>query len=159
MNTGRSARTAPKGEQTFVNPILPGGYPDPSICRVGEDYYLVNSSFEYVPGLPLHHSRDLVNWELVGYGLHRKDQCTGPVNLLDVQTRGGIHAPTLRFHEGLFYLISTNVYAPRGENQPTQFVNFILTAEQIAGPWSDPHVLWDAPGIDPDIFFDDDGSV
>lgn len=144
---------------TFTNPILPGGYPDPSICRVGDDYYLANSSFEYFPGLPLHHSRDLVNWELVGYGLHRESQCTGAVNLIDVQTMGGIHAPTLRFHAGTFYLITTNVYAPQDETRPTQFVNFVLTAHNIEGPWSDPHVLPSAPGIDPDIFFDDDGGV
>jgi alpha-N-arabinofuranosidase len=75
-------------QNTFTNPIIPGGYPDPSICRVGDDYYLVNSSFEYFPGLPIHHSKDLVNWELVGYGLHRKDQCFSPNNLVDVQQRG-----------------------------------------------------------------------
>jgi xylan 1,4-beta-xylosidase len=144
---------------TFTNPILPGGYPDPSICRVGDDFYLVNSSFEYFPGLPLHHSADLVNWELVGYGLHRPEQCAGAVNLRDVQTKGGIHAPTLRFHQGTFYLITTHVYLPPGENQPVQFVNFILTAVNIAGPWSDPHVIEGAPGIDPDIFFDEDGTV
>lgn len=97
---------------TFTNPILPGGYPDPSICRVGDNFYLVNSSFEYFPGLPLHHSPDLVNWELVGYGLHRPEQCVGAVNLRDVQTKGGIHAPTLRFHQGTFYLITTHVYLP-----------------------------------------------
>jgi len=144
---------------TFTNPILPGGYPDPSICRVGADYYLVNSSFEYFPGLPIHHSTDLVNWELVGYGLGRLEQVSGALNLLDVQTKGGIHAPSLRFHNGLFYLISTNVYLPVGENQAAQFVNFILTAPDAAGPWSMPHVLDGAPGIDPDIFFDDDGRV
>lgn len=150
---------APQSPNTFTNPILPGGYPDPSICRVGDDFYLVNSSFEYFPGLPLHHSKDLVNWELVGYGLHREAQCTGEMNLVDVQSRGGIHAPTLRFHEGTFYLITTNVYVPPGDNQPTQFINFILTAQEIAGPWSDPHILAGAPGIDPDIFFDTDGKV
>ncbi|MBP6804854.1 MAG: glycoside hydrolase family 43 protein [Chloroflexi bacterium] len=150
---------APQSPNTFTNPILPGGYPDPSICRVGNDFYLVNSSFEYFPGLPLHHSKDLVNWELVGYGLHRADQCVGEMNLVDVQSRGGIHAPTLRYHEGTFYLITTNVYVPPGDNQPTQFINFILTAQEIAGPWSEPHILPGAPGIDPDIFFDTDGKV
>lgn len=144
---------------TFTNPILPGSYPDPSICRAGDDYYLVNSSFEYFPGLPLHHSRDLVNWELVGYGLHREAQCAGRNNLVDVQTKGGIHAPTLRHHNGRFYIITTNVYLPPGDNQATQFVNFIITADDIAGPWSQPHIIAGAPGIDPDIFFDDDGRV
>ena len=144
---------------TFTNPIIPGGYPDPSICRVGDDYYIVNSSFEYFPGLPIHHSKDLVNWELVSYGLHRKEQCLSPNNLVDVQQRGGIHAPTIRHHNGKFYIITTNVYSPLDKNKPTQFINFIITADNIEGPWSEPHQLVGAPGIDPDIFFDDDGKV
>jgi len=138
---------------------LAGGYPDPSICRVDSDYYLVNSTFEYFPGLPLHHSKDLVNWELVGYGLHRPDQVISDVNLVDVQSDGGIHAPTLRCHKGVFYIITTNVYSPPKKSEPTEFVNFIITADNIAGPWSQPHVIEGAPGIDPDLFFDDDGSV
>ncbi len=143
----------------FTNPIIPGGYPDPSICRVGDDFYIVNSSFEYFPGLPIHHSRDLVNWELISYGLHRPKQCTGENNLVDVQQRGGIHAPTIRHHNGIFYIITTNVYSPIDKDKPTEFVNFIITAENIEGPWSEPHRLEGAPGIDPDIFFDDDGKV
>lgn len=145
-------------ENHFTNPILPGSHPDPSICRVGETYYIVNSTFEYFPGLPIHESTDLVNWELVGYGLHREEQCSGVVNLIDVQSDGGIHAPTLRHNNGLFYIITTNVYS-HPEKKETDFVNFIITAEDIEGPWSDPHVLEGAPGIDPDIFFDDDGKV
>jgi alpha-N-arabinofuranosidase len=147
-------------ERTFINPIINGGYPDPSICRVGNDYYIVNSSFEYFPGLPIHHSKDLINWELVSYGLHREDQCNGEVNLVDVNSNGGIHAPTIRYHKGIFYIITTNVYYnPEDIAQPTKFVNFIITAKNIKGPWSDPHILDGAPGIDPDIFFDDDGKV
>lgn len=146
-------------DETFTNPILRGGYPDPSICRIGSNYYLVNSSFEYFPGLPIHHSKDLVNWELVGYGLHREEQATGAVNLVDVQSNGGIHAPTIRCRDGRFYIITTNVYLPPGADQETEFVNFVITAEDIAGPWSEPHVLDGAPGIDPDLFFDDDGRV
>jgi alpha-N-arabinofuranosidase len=147
-------------ERTFVNPIIQGGYPDPSICRVGNDYYVVNSSFEYFPGLPIHHSKDLVNWELVGYGLHREDQCNGDVNLVDVNSNGGIHAPTIRHHNWIFYIITTNVYYnPEDVEQPTKFVNFIITAKNIEGPWSEPHILEGAPGIDPDIFFDHDGKV
>ena len=95
----------------FINPIIPGGHPDPSICRVGDDFYIVNSTFEYFPGLPIHHSKDLVNWELIGYGLHRENQCTGAVNLVDVQQNGGIHAPTIRYNNGTFYIIVTNVYS------------------------------------------------
>ena len=141
-------------ELSYNNPIIPGSYPDPSICRVGNDYYIVNSSFEYFPGLPIHHSKDLVNWNLIGYGLHRDDQCSGEMNLVDVQTDGGIHAPSIRYHDGLFYIITTNVYSP-GPQQPTEMINFIITAEQIEGPWSNPHIIEGAPGIDPDIIFDD----
>ena len=144
---------------TFRNPILRGGYPDPSITRVGDDYYMVNSTFEYFPGLPIHHSTDLVNWTLVGYGLHDGDLYGDAVNLVDVQSNGGIHAPSIRWHDGLFYIITTNVYNPGIEGQPTRMVNFVVTAEDVTGPWSEPHVLEGAPGIDPDIFFDDDGKV
>jgi len=154
-----STMTVNADDTTFRNPILRGGYPDPSICRVGDDYYIVNSSFEYFPGLPIHHSKDLVNWELIGYGLHRKEQASAAVNLVDVQSNGGIHAPTLRCRNGMFYIITTNVYSPQQKDQPTEMVNFIITTENIEGPWSEPHVLDGAPGIDPDIFFDDDGRV
>ncbi len=143
----------------FINPIIPGGHPDPSICRVGEDFYIVNSTFEYFPALPIHHSKDLVNWELIGYGIHREEQATGAVNLVDVQQDGGIHAPTIRYHDGTFYIITTNVYSPVDKSKPTEMVNFIITAEDPAGPWSEPHVIEGAPGIDPDLFFDDDGKV
>ena len=146
-------------EDSFTNPIISGGYPDPSICRVGEDFYIANSSFEYFPGLPIHHSKDLVNWELIGHGLHRREQASGSVNLVDVQSDGGIHAPSLRCHDGTFYLITTNVYSPTEPGKDTQMVNFVLTANDPAGPWSMPHVIDGAPGIDPDLFFDDDGSV
>ena len=146
-------------QEHFNNPILRGGYPDPSICRVGSDYYLVNSSFEYFPGLPIHHSTDLVNWKLIGHGLHRRTQCTGPMNLVDVQSNGGIHAPTIRYHDSTFYIITTNVYQPLTKEEPTQFINFIITANQPEGPWSDPIIIKGAPGIDPDIFFDDDGKI
>ena len=143
----------------YLNPILPGAHPDPSICRDGDDYYIVNSTFEYFPGLPVHHSTDLVNWKLIGYGLHRPEQVSGAVNLLDVQSDGGIHAPSIRCHGGRYYIITTNVYLPPGDGEQTQFVNFVITADNAAGPWSQPHVLDGAPGIDPDIFFDDDGRV
>ena len=145
--------------ETFTNPVLKGGYPDPSVTRVEDTYYMVNSSFEYFPGLPLHISKDLINWKPVGYALHRKSQVTGDVNLVDVQSDGGIHAPSIRYHDGLFYVITTNVYVAPAENSEVEFVNFILTAKSIEGPWSDPVVVKGAPGIDPDIFFDDDGRV
>lgn len=145
-------------QEAFINPIIPGGHPDPSICRVGDDFYIVNSTFEYFPGLPIHHSKDLVNWELIGYGLHRENQATGEVNLVDVQPNGGIHAPTIRFNNGVFYIIVTNVYSPPS-GESGQMVNFIITATNPAGPWSQPHIIQGAPGIDPDLFFDDNGKV
>ncbi|MEL1225193.1 MAG: glycoside hydrolase family 43 protein [Candidatus Neomarinimicrobiota bacterium] len=145
-------------EGYFINPIISGAHPDPSICRVGDDYYIVNSSFEYFPGLPIHHSKDLVNWELIGYGLHREDQCNGEMNIVDVQSDGGIHAPTIRYHKGTFYIITTNVYNS-GDGTPGLMINFIITAKNPSGPWSKPHIIEGAPGIDPDIFFDDNGKV
>ena len=129
------------GDDTFTNPILRGGFPDPSICRVGDDYYIVNSTFEYFPGLPIHHSKDLVNWELVGYGLHREEQASGAVNLVDVQSNGGIHAPTIRCQDGMFYIITTNVYLPPGDGAETEFINFVITADDPRGPWSEPYVI------------------
>ncbi len=138
-----------KSQKKFHNPILPGFYPDPSICRVGEDYYLVNSSFEYFPGLPLFHSRDLVHWRQIGHVLTRPSQ----LNLDGVRPSGGLYAPTLRYHDGTFYVINTLVDGTQEKG------NFIVTTKDIAGEWSDPYWLADAPGIDPSLFFDDDGRA
>lgn len=132
--------------KTFTNPILPGFYPDPSICRVGNDYYLVNSTFEYFPGVPVFHSKDLVHWEQIGYCLTRESQ----LPLRKAGASGGIFAPTLRYHEGIFYMITTNVSGGG---------NFYVTAENPAGPWSEPVWIKDGGGIDPSLFFDDDGKV
>ena len=129
---------------TFKNPILPGFHPDPSVCMVEDDYYLVNSSFEWYPGLPVYRSKDLVNWELIGYGITRPDQVELPEGLGNSM---GVFAPTIRHHEGTFYIINTCVMC-RG--------NFYITATDPAGPWSDP-VWLDSPGIDPSLFWDDDG--
>ena len=134
--------------ETFRNPILSGYHPDPSIVRVGEDYYMVNSTFEWFPGMPIHHSRDLVNWELIGYGLHRPEQLELQEGLGDYM---GIFAVTIRHHDGLFYLITTCVTCEKDGN-------FYITAENPAGPWSDP-VWLDSPGIDPSLMWDDDGKV
>lgn len=133
--------------ETFSNPILSGYHPDPSICRVGDDYYMVNSSFEWFPGMPIHHSKDLVNWKLIGYGLHRPEQLNLQEGLGDYM---GIFAVTIRYHEGVFYLITTCVACDTGGN-------FYVTATNPAGPWSNP-VWLDAPGIDPSIMWDDDGK-
>lgn len=138
----------------FTNPILPGCYPDPSICRVGEDYYMVNSSFEYYPGLPVFHSRDLVHWRQIGHALDRVSQ----LNLDRIPVWNGLWAPTIRFHDGLFYIINTLTEWVVAEPSRARG-NFIVTARDPAGPWSEPKWIPDAPGIDPSLLFDDDGRV
>ena len=112
---------------------------------MGDDYYLVNSSFEFFPGVPIFHSRDLVHWQQIGYCLTRKSQ----LNLDHARASGGIYAPTLRYHNGTFYMITTLVDTGG---------NFFVTATNPAGPWSEP--VWvDHAGIDPSLFFDEDGTV
>jgi xylan 1,4-beta-xylosidase len=133
----------------FRNPILPGFYPDPSICRVGEDYYLVTSTFEYFPGLPVFHSKDLVNWRQIGHVLDRPSQ----LDLDEIRPSGGLYAPTIRYSDGTFYVINTLV------DGITRSGNFVVTATDPAGPWSEPHWLESAPGIDPSLLFDEDGRV
>jgi len=128
--------------QNFQNPILSGYHPDPSICRVGNDYYLVNSTFIWYPGIPIYHSKDLVNWEQIGNGIHRTDQ----INLDGLLDKQGIYAVTIRHNDGIFYLITTCVNCDG---------NFYITATNPAGPWSDPIWLKDAPGIDPSLMWDD----
>lgn len=125
---------------TVKNPILMGFYPDPSICRKGEDYYIVNSSFVYAPGVPIFHSRDLAHWEQIGNILDRPSQL--PVAGADISD--GIYAPTIRYHDGLFYMITTNV---------THGNNFIVTAENPQGPWSEPYYLGDVPRASIRAFF------
>jgi xylan 1,4-beta-xylosidase len=131
--------------ETYKNPVLSGFYPDPSICRVGDDYYMVNSSFEWFPGMPIHHSKDLVNWELIGYGITRPEQVPLPKGLKDSR---GIYAVTIRHHDGVFYLITTCVNCEG---------NFYVTATNPAGPWSNP-VWLNSNGIDPSLFWDEDGK-
>ena len=128
--------------ESFENPILPGFYPDPSICRVGEDFYVVTSSFEYFPGIPILHSRDLVHFRQIGHVLSRPSQ----LQLAGVRSSGGIYAPTLRFHRGRFYVVCTNVDAGG---------NFIVTARRPEGPWSEPRWI-DKEGFDPSLLFDGD---
>lgn len=132
------------------NPLLPGCFPDPSICRVGEDYYLVTSTFEYLPGLPVLHSRDLVSWEVAGHVVDRP----GQLDYAGIGSSGGLYAPTIRHHAGTFWVVCTLV----DRDDPARGGNFLVTATDPAGPWSDP-VWLDADGIDPSIFFDDDGRV
>lgn len=135
--------------RTFRNPILTGYYPDPSICRVGEDFYLVVSTFEYFPGLPLLHSRDLVHWQQIGHVLDRPSQ----LPLDGIRPSGGLYAPTIRHHAGVFYVINTLV------DGATRSGNFIVTATDPTGSWSEPYWLEGAAGFDPSLFFDDDGKA
>ncbi len=129
--------------QTFNNPILAGFYPDPSICRVGNDYYITTSTFAYFPGLPIFHSTDLVNWKQIGNAMDREEQ-------LDQTNAGvsrGLFAPTIRYHKGIFYILCTLI-DKKG--------NFIITAKDPKGPWSNPIWLPQVKGIDPSIDFVDD---
>lgn len=130
----------------FTNPVIPGFYPDPSICRVDSDFYLVNSSFQFFPGVPVWHSRDLVNWEQIGNVLDRPSQ----LHLGEANAWLGIYAPTIRYNDGTFYMITTNV----GPQAPAGNGNFLVTATDPAGPWSDP-VWLKQGGIDPSLYFED----
>ncbi len=135
----------PQNKAVYENPILPGFYPDPSIVRVKDDYYLINSSFAYYPGIPVFHSKDLVNWQQIGNAIDRPNQ----LDFSGLGTSRGVFAPQISYHDGLFWIINTCVDC-KG--------NFVITAKDPAGPWSDP--VWiDIGGIDPSIFWDDDGSA
>lgn len=138
-------------KNTFQNPLLSGFYPDPSICRVGEDYYMVTSSFVYYPGVPIFHSRDMIHWEQIGHGIERPDQ----LDYKNCETSLGLWAPTIRYHKGTFYIINTFVSGGREDKRD----NYIITAKDPAGPWSNPVFIKGADGIDPSLFFDDDGSM
>lgn len=127
----------------YSNPILSGFYPDPSICKVGNDYYLVNSSFAYYPGLPLFHSKDLVNWKQIGFAMNHPEQ----LDLTGAGVSRGLFAPTIRYHNGLYYIVCTLV--DRGGN-------FVITAKDPAGTWSNPAWFKEVNGIDPSLYFDDD---
>jgi len=130
---------------SFRNPILSGFYPDPSICRVENDFYLVNSTFAYFPGIPVFHSRDLRHWRQIGNAIDRP----GLLCFDGHRISEGLFAPTIRYNRGTFYILCTLIRAGG---------NFIITARDPAGPWSDPVWLSGAEGIDPSLFFDDDGE-
>lgn len=132
------------------NPILRGFHPDPSICRAGEDYYIATSTFEWFPGVRIHHSRDLVNWRPLTYALTRKSQ----LNMEGDPDSGGVWAPCLTYDDGLFYLIYTDVKSRQGAFKDTP--NYLVTAGNIEGPWSEP-VYLNSSGFDPSLFHDDDG--
>lgn len=132
--------------QSFQNPILAGYYPDPSICKAGDDYYIINSSFAHYPGIPIFHSKDLLNWQLISYAMNRPSQ-------LALEGSGisrGLFAPAISYHNGTFYIVCTEV---------SKLGNFIITAKDPKGPWSDPVKLPQVNGIDPSLFFDDNGKA
>lgn len=131
------------GQETngYQNPVIPGFHPDPSVCRVGNDFYLVNSSFQYFPGVPLFHSTDLIHWEQIGNCLTRPSQ----VKLSKASFSGGIYAPTIRYNDGTFYMITTNV---------TSKGNFLVHTSDPRGQWSEP-VWLEQGGIDPSLYFED----
>lgn len=133
---------------TIVNPVLPGFHPDPSILRVGDDYYIANSTFEWLPGVTVHHSRDLVNWRELG-GILREERT------LDLRGRpdsGGVWAPCLSFTDGLFHLVYSDVTNLSGAFKDVR--NAVITAPAIDGPWSDP-APFPSHGFDPSLFHDD----
>jgi len=143
---GRLA-SAPAGLVSFPNPVLPGFHPDPSVCRAGDEYFLVTSSFEYAPGVPVFRSRNLLEWELIGHALERESQ----LDLVNAKSSQGIFAPTIRFHQGRFIMITTNMTTGRG---------FYVTTDDPTGAWSDPiFVQEEGFTMDPSLFFDDDGKV
>lgn len=130
----------------YLNPILAGFYPDPSITRVGPDFYLVHSTFCYFPGIPIFHSRDLVHWTQIGNVIHRREQ----LGFDGLGLSRGVFAPSIEHHDGVFYVLNTCVDCGG---------NFVVTATNPAGPWSDPVWLPEVDGIDPSLFFDDDGRA
>ncbi len=137
-----SATIAAQPSHGYKNPIIPGMYPDPSVCRVGDDFYLVNSSFQYFPGVPIFHSSDLIHWEQIGNVLDRESQ----LPLKNANAWLGIYAPTIRYNDGTYYMVTTNVGNGKG--------NFFVTASDPTGPWSDP--IWlKQGGIDPSFYFED----
>ena len=124
----------------YTNPVLKGFYPDPSVCFANGKYYMVNSSFQFFPGVPLFESDDLVNWKQIGHVLTRKSQ----VELDKINSSGGVFAPTIRYHEGRFYMVTTN---------DTTHRNFYVYTDDIYGEWSEP-ITVDQGGIDPSLLFD-----
>lgn len=135
-----------KNERTYNNPIIAGFYPDPSICKVDDDFYLVNSSFSYFPGLPIFHSKDLVNWEQIGNVMERPEQ----MELKGLGLSKGLYAPAISYHEGTFYVVCTLV-GGKG--------NYVVTTDDPAGDWSKPVWFPRINGIDPSLFFDNDGKA
>ncbi|KKK39769.1 beta-xylosidase [Mesobacillus campisalis] len=134
----------------IANPILRGFNPDPSIIRVKDDYYIATSTFEWFPGVQIHHSKDLKNWRLLTHPLTRKSQ----LDMLGNPDSGGVWAPCLSYHAGTYYLVFTDVKSHIGPFKDTH--NYLITAQDIMGPWSEP-VYLNSSGFDPSLFHDEDG--
>ena len=141
---------APAESARIRNPVLRGFNPDPSICRVGEDYYIATSTFEWYPGVQIHHSRDLVNWRLVRRPLERPAQ----LDMRGDPDSGGVWAPCLSYADGQFWLVYTDVKRLHGNFKDAH--NYVVTATTIEEEWSDP-VYVNSSGFDPSLFHDDDG--
>lgn len=137
---------APLTKGQYRNPIIAGFYPDPSVTRAGDKFYLVNSTFAYFPGIPVFESSDLVHWRQLGNVIDRPSQ----LSFDGIGISRGVFAPAIEFHDGTFYVINTAVDSGG---------NFFVTAKDPAGPWSDPKWLPQIDGIDPSFFFDDDGKA
>ncbi|BCN31088.1 glycoside hydrolase family 43 protein [Anaeromicropila herbilytica] len=125
----------------YNNPVVKGFYPDPSVCKVKDTYYLVCSSFQYFPGVPIFESKDLINWKQIGHCLTRRNQ----IQLEKINSSGGVFAPTIRYNDGRFYMVTTN---------DTTHQNFYVWTDDIHSEWSDP-IFVDQGGIDPSLFFED----
>ena len=139
---------------TIENPILRGFNPDPNILRVGADYYIVTSTFEWFPGYQIHHSHDLRHWKLVARPLNRVSQ----LDMAGVPDSGGVWAPCLTYNDGIFYLLYTNVRSFDGHWAFKDTPNYLVTTDDILGDWSDPIYL-NSSGFDSSLFHDDDGRT
>lgn len=126
----------------YLNPVVRGFYPDPSICAANGKYYMVCSSMHIFPGVPLFESTDMVNWKQIGHCLTRASQ----IDLYSVRSSGGVFAPTIRYNNGRFYMVTTN---------DSYHQNFYVYTDDIYGEWSEP-VIVDQDGIDPSLYFEDD---
>ncbi|SET10149.1 glycoside hydrolase family 43 protein [Thalassotalea agarivorans] len=138
-------------QQMIQNPILKGFNPDPNIVKVGDDYFIATSTFEWFPGVQIHHSKDLVHWQLIGQALNRTSQ----LDMKGVPDSCGVWAPQLNYHQGTFYLIYSNVKSFNGQWKDTP--NYLVTTDDIFGEWSEP-VFLNASGFDPSLYHDDDGK-
>ena len=138
---------ADNGDGTYKNPIINADYSDPDAIRVGDDYYMVSSSFTHIPGLPILHSKDLVNWKIIGHALKKQP----PFDVYDkVQHGAGVWAPSIRYHNNEFY-----IYYPDPD-----FGIYLVKAKNIIGPWSEPLLIEAGKGlIDPCPFWDDNGKT